>query len=264
MNDDWKIIDYDDIIKNKYEINSEGIVRNIKTGKILYGNNPKNEKGYKRVCLQTYSKPRKFSVHRLVMHMFNNEIGIGFEVNHKDCNKYNNNINNLEYVDRFGNAHHAADNHLYITCEDHHKSIFTNYQVEKICQLLSLGTPMNKIIKIMGFENIDFIKSYISRIKNRITWTEISYKYEWDDDEIIYKTYKKSDIEKMCECLFKFNYSIREVLLLFPNYDNKKLRNVLKKIKQKKLYKSISKKYWNDSSTTIESDDDMYYIDITL
>lgn len=50
--------------------------------------------------------------------------------------------------------------------------------------------------------------------------------------------------------LLKENYRISEVVAKFDRYEPKKLRNVLKKVIQGKLYKSIVNEIM--SSTTIE------------
>lgn len=104
---------------------------------------------------------------------------------------------------------------------------------------------MNKIIRLMGLEHIPHITLYLSRIRDRVTWKNISYNYEWDNDTILYKTYTKSDIELMCKYIFIDGFKISTIIPLFPQYDECKLKNVLKKIRQKKLYLSISSKYFN-------------------
>lgn len=64
-----------------------------------------NGNGYLYVVLQKDKKRFKKYVHRIVANAF-----IGFsklEVNHKDLNKKNNNIKNLEYVTKSENHRHA-------------------------------------------------------------------------------------------------------------------------------------------------------------
>ena len=58
------------------------------------------------------SQGRKFfMVHRLVMETFNPiDNSQLLQVNHKDGNKHNNNINNLEWVTNMENMHHAIKN----------------------------------------------------------------------------------------------------------------------------------------------------------
>lgn len=240
----WRDINYKNVCPDMYEVSNLGNVRNKKTQKILHGNNIDNEKGYVRVCLQTTGKPNKFSVHRLVMYAFSDNPSYELEVNHIDCNPSNNRIENLEYTTRLENAHHASVNLLYQSCEDHHKSHFTNEEVHKICECFSKGYSIPEVIKYMGFDNTSHNITYLHRIKNRITWKNISCLYEWDDDKIRYKTYDKSDIELMCKYLFVDGYKPSHIVELFPEYDAVKLRQVLKKIKQKKLYLKISSKYF--------------------
>lgn len=87
----WKDIkDYED----EYEVSNLGRVRNKKTKNIL---KPfLNTKGYLRVCLYKNGKAKKCYVHRLVYEAFIGEIPNGLQVNHKDENKQNNVLSNID------------------------------------------------------------------------------------------------------------------------------------------------------------------------
>lgn len=63
--------------------------------------------GYKEVNLRGGGKQHMFYVHRLVAAAFIGEIPQGGEVNHKDGNKANNNLYNLEIVTSSENRLHA-------------------------------------------------------------------------------------------------------------------------------------------------------------
>lgn len=63
-------------------------------------------KGYKVVVLAVNSKNRMFKVHRLVMLAFKGDSDL--EVNHKDRNKQNNCLNNLEYTTHKENCQHRS------------------------------------------------------------------------------------------------------------------------------------------------------------
>jgi hypothetical protein len=65
--------------------------------------------GYYSVQLLKDKVKKPFSIHRLVAKTFLEEIQ-GFEVNHKDRNKLNNNIDNLEFT-----SHSDNIKHTYIT-----------------------------------------------------------------------------------------------------------------------------------------------------
>lgn len=59
----------------------------------------KNIKGYNIVTLYYNNKTHIKSVHRLVYELYVGEIPVGFDVHHKDNNKYNNNFNNLDIIE---------------------------------------------------------------------------------------------------------------------------------------------------------------------
>lgn len=99
----WK-----DILQNpKYEISDEGIVRRKNNKNVLSGC---IASGYRSVKLTfDNGKQQRFYVHRLVAQHFiiNNDPLHKTYVNHKDGNKLNNNVNNLEWVSpRENNLHY--------------------------------------------------------------------------------------------------------------------------------------------------------------
>ena len=68
--------------------------------------------GYLQVGLRKNSERKFFSVHRLVAIHFLDNPEAKPQVNHIDCNKQNNNINNLEWVTSKENLYHAKINGL--------------------------------------------------------------------------------------------------------------------------------------------------------
>ena len=68
--------------------------------------------GYGRVTLFKERKRKMYSVHRLVAMAFIDNPDNLPEVNHKDGNKRNNEIHNLEWCSKSANAKHAYDNKL--------------------------------------------------------------------------------------------------------------------------------------------------------
>ena len=68
----------------------------------------KTNSGYLMVCLSKNNKTKKKYVHRLVAQMFLNDgREISLTVNHKDGNKLNNHVNNLEIISQSDNNKHA-------------------------------------------------------------------------------------------------------------------------------------------------------------
>ena len=93
-------------ISDKYECSDEGHIRNKKTKRVLKEFVGKD--GYVR----TQFGGRTRLVHRVVAIAFlPAEVGKDF-VNHKDGDKQNNNVDNLEWCDRSGNMKHAYEHNL--------------------------------------------------------------------------------------------------------------------------------------------------------
>lgn len=106
---------------HNYIINKNGNIVSKITGKTLKPYAMKN--GYQQVTL--YSKDggnKKFLVHRLVAtYYLPNPLNLP-QVNHKDMNKCNNDVSNLEWCDAAHNLRHARKNGVNIyTSERNHK-----------------------------------------------------------------------------------------------------------------------------------------------
>lgn len=95
--------------EDRYSISNFGNIISIKTKKVL---KPSTRNGYRIIVLLNETNRKTVSVHREVL---NNFIGIprqDQECNHKDGNKKNNHVNNLEWVTRRENVHHAIKHGL--------------------------------------------------------------------------------------------------------------------------------------------------------
>jgi len=96
----WKKIEnYDN-----YEVSSFGHIRNMKTGRILKSY---NSGGYYCVGLSK-KKTKSYNIHRLVAQAFILNPENKLQVNHKDKNSLNNNINNLEWSTNQENCIHRS------------------------------------------------------------------------------------------------------------------------------------------------------------
>jgi hypothetical protein len=107
----WKVIPN----FSKYEASSLGRLRSLnykRTGKVKVLK-PSVTGGYLKTMLQMDSgKYSSRYVHKFVTITFLGECKSGLEVNHKDGNKLNNSISNLEYVTKSENIKHAYDTNL--------------------------------------------------------------------------------------------------------------------------------------------------------
>lgn len=89
---------------NHYEVNQFGEIRHRIRKKIL---KPRINNGYQYVNFKINGKNINFSVHRIVANAFIPNPNGYTEVNHKDYNRSNNCVDNLEWVSSSQNKYHA-------------------------------------------------------------------------------------------------------------------------------------------------------------
>ena len=94
-----------------YTISKKGIIKN-KHGKIIKYRDKSNS-GYIRVGIRINKKLKRFFIHRLLAEKFIPNQKNKPCVNHKDGNKLNNNINNLEWCTYSENTKHSLKNKLW-------------------------------------------------------------------------------------------------------------------------------------------------------
>lgn len=99
-------------LRNDYIISSNGLVYSIPrrgtNGGVL--NYTICKHGYKRMQITTGGKRKAEYLHRLLAESFIEKPDGYTQVNHKDCNKLNNDLDNLEWCTPQQNAQHARDN----------------------------------------------------------------------------------------------------------------------------------------------------------
>lgn len=103
MEEIWRSVkDYEDL----YEVSNWGRVRNSRTGLVLRPE--KNKNGYLQVNLSKDGIVKHYYVHRLVTQAFIPNPNNLPEVNHKDENKENNRVDNLEWSTRSYNNNYGT------------------------------------------------------------------------------------------------------------------------------------------------------------
>ena len=102
----WKdVLGYEGL----YMVSSLGRIKVTKTG--LIRKQRDNGSGYKYLILRKDGRDKTRYIHRLVVEAFIGAIHKGFEVNHKDEDKSNNTLDNLEICTRQYNAEYSAAKH---------------------------------------------------------------------------------------------------------------------------------------------------------
>ena len=97
---------------DNFEISDDGQLRNVKTGTIYKQHI--NKEGYNQVCVSLGGRNKKkvFKIHKAVAETFIDNPENKSDVNHKDGNKQNNTIYNLEWMTSKENMKHASQNGL--------------------------------------------------------------------------------------------------------------------------------------------------------
>ena len=107
MQEKWKDIKG---FEGLYEVSDFGNVRNKKT-KRLFEVDVTNS--YAKVALSKECKRLKRYVHRVVYESHIGPLVEGYQINHKDFNRLNNHVSNLEQVTVFENNLHSRDRNFF-------------------------------------------------------------------------------------------------------------------------------------------------------
>ena len=168
----WIYIDGE---KSIYKVRSNGDIvsteyqgRKRKKPHIMQGGIDRD--GYHIVALTHNGHKKTFKIHRIVAQYFipnpfNKPI-----VNHKDGNKINNNVFNLEWVTDWENVIHAKDYGL-------RQSTNSVEYIELVCQLLE--SNQYSIIEISDITGVN--QKTIGKIRRHISWKNVSCKYNIDN-----------------------------------------------------------------------------------
>ena len=158
MREVWKPI----IGHENYEISNKGRVRSIHNGKKRIMKIQNHSHGYNVINLYEHELSRQFSryIHRLVGQAFIPNPLNKPQINHKDGNKKNNNVSNLEWMTAKENCAHSSKNNLLPKGQNHYYSKLSNKDVKEIKKLIKKGVMGKDIAK-----KYNVSRSLISKIK---------------------------------------------------------------------------------------------------
>lgn len=183
-NEIWKpVVGYEGI----YEVSDQGRMRSLdrtvlhkdgrktrRPGMVLVAN--PNSLGYPRVSLCKDGDSHWSTLHAIVAQTFlpkpPRKIGAtrrDFVVNHKDGNKLNNHVSNLEYITSTANIYHArATGLLSVKGVKNNKAKLSDDDVRSIRELYSLGATQVQLAAEFGV-----YQTSISRIVRRDGWKHV-------------------------------------------------------------------------------------------
>lgn len=140
---------------DNYEASTFGKIRSLKREGALILKQRFNTSGYLRINLIINKKHTATLVHRLVALAFLPNHDNKPQVNHKDSNRANNKLSNLEWCTPSENIQHAHNNGRVAVRrgENHHCSVFTDSQVVEIKRRLNNGEGQSDLGREYGVSN---------------------------------------------------------------------------------------------------------------
>lgn len=143
--EEWRCIpDYPN-----YQVSNLGNVRNIKTGRIL--SSGINNSGYINVSLCKNGEAKNYMVHRLVASAFIPNPKNLPEINHKDHNRQNNCVDNLEWCTRQYNIEYSNSKQV------------AQYDLKG--NLINIWKSTREIQRQLGFDNSAISKCCLGKFK---------------------------------------------------------------------------------------------------
>jgi len=152
--------------EDQYEVSNTGFVRNKRTEKLLTLMD--NGRGYLTVCLgrAVAGKNTRRYIHRLVASAFLDRADWANEVNHKDGDKSNNYVTNLEWTDRQGNINHSWESNLSTPTP---KKLDEGEVMGIFLESTSGCKPQSEIAESYGI-----CQQTVSDIKNKKIWKHVT------------------------------------------------------------------------------------------
>ena len=146
-----------------YLITEEGDVYSRKFRKLKKMKQHDDGRGYKKISLYTDGKSKTYKVHRLVAEIYIPNPDNLPEVNHKDEDKTNNNLSNLEWCSRQYNAQYShARSYIVENVRTGERQTIFNFLA--FCRQLELspgnlwGTLTGRISQHKGYKIIERIE----------------------------------------------------------------------------------------------------------
>lgn len=216
--------------------------------------------GYKLVALRLVTGELKtLAVHKLVLATFSPCHIVGENLcNHKDSDKLNNHISNLEYCTASYNTRHAIQNVRRQLSEDNSISNYKGYinksginnnnvsalnveQVNYICKRMEDNTPYPQILEELGLPVTKQYLDLLTKIRTKHLWCCVSNNYNLPNKEYRSEAihYSEDELRKMCE-MIKIDAKCAEIAnaLNIPfdsKKDKDKFRHLINRLKNKKI-----------------------------
>lgn len=170
MEEVWKDIkEYEGL----YQVSNTGEIKSLINNLIKKHKNDKD--GYCLITLHCNGERKGYSIHRLVANAFIENLNNKPQLNHKDGNKRNNNVSNLEWCTAKENTHHAIKTGLM-------KNILSQ-PPRKVIQLGKDGNMISSYTSIKEAENkLGLSCGNICKVCKGINKTAGGFKWRYADE----------------------------------------------------------------------------------
>lgn len=149
--------------QSNYEISDDGEIRNVNSHKRLKPK--KNESGYLVVNMFHNRKTVTRKVHRLVVEQFVPNPDNLPQVNHLNCDKTDNRVENLEWTTRLDNMRHAFANGCYPCGEKSNLSKYEKTSIEQTIELLEDGNYTAREISEVSGISLEMVRAICHKKK---------------------------------------------------------------------------------------------------
>jgi hypothetical protein len=150
-----------------YAVSRTGQVWSIPRNRAL--KQTRNRRGYLHVTLYVGGRPKNYLVHRLIAAAWIGPIPDGYEVNHRNGKKNQNDVNNLEIVTPQENREHALRHGLIRRGADNPRARLTEASVKSIRLRAAAGETIRRLAR-----EADVAEKTISLVINRKTWRHVA------------------------------------------------------------------------------------------
>lgn len=261
----WVYVNYNGNILTRYLISDHGNVYDQKMSRYLNFHTDKD--GYFRTDIYVGEKRKTIRIHRVELMSFfpiNNHLEM--QVNHKDGNKQNNSLFNLEWTTPIDNTRHAWDTGLN-QCygKNNGKSVYNDQDIHNICQLLDQGLTNAQICDVFGItdkkERITF-NATISGIRLGKCHRSISTQYHFLPEMQVQQRYSLDFAHLVCNFLSDPNrqYTYKQIMdfLQIPNEERPAFRIYINDLLRGRTAKSVTEQY--NLKKPLEDDNEFAYL----
>ena len=246
----WTILNWNGKLVPRYSISSKGRMYDHEWNSFVRYSIDKD--GYYMASVNIFGEYKKIRVHRWELMSFDpNPNFMNLQTNHKDGNKQNLDLFNLEWTTPIGNTRHGWDtglNRNIGTTNGNGK--YSDEDVHKICKLIDQGLTNAEICTAFGItdkkERITFNGS-VSSIRYGKTHRNISINYNFMKGANVQNRYSLEFAELICQFLSDPNrdFTYKEIMdyLDVPNGERKNFKIFIDDVIRGRTCKSVSEKY---------------------